>query len=347
MQFYDTATPRIGKVKGAILKHAVPVEVLNITGNQHKIEKNMGDTVVFRRFLPKGGATTDSTTINRWTVTVAAHLTQEGVTPTAETIAPQDITVTLNQYSCLYSYTDKTALMYEDNIPTHMKQQTGQRMGLLREMIAYGALKGITNKFYAGGTTRATVDESISLGRLRNIARSLQSNRAMRITRVLEAAAKYNTAPVEAGYLVFHHTDCNANIRDLPGFKHVSEYGSRKPVHANELGSCEEFRFVCSPELGPIIDSGAAVGSTGLVSTGTTNIDVYPVIVVAEDAWGNVALRGMDSFNVIHIPHTQKDKSDPLGQRGYIGSQFWDAAFIQNDGWAAVLEMGVDDLDDS
>lgn len=343
-QNYNTATPRIGALKGAILKHAVPVEVLGITGTHHKMPENQSDTIIFRRWLPFGGATTSATTINQWTVTAAGHETQEGVTPNADTIAPQDISVTLKQYSCLYMYTDKTARLYEDDVPAAMKKQTGQRMGLVREMIRYGALKGGTNKFYAGGTSRATVDEAISINLLRRITRSILGNRGEMVTQILAPSPNYATAPVEAAMLVFCHTDGEADIRALPGFKSVSEYGQRKPIHPMELGSVDRYRFIVSPELGSIIDSGAAVGTTGLFSTGASNIDVYPFIVVAEDAWGDVALRGMESFDVTDISYKQKDKSDPHGQRGYIGASFWSAAFVQNDGWLVVAECGISTL---
>ena len=340
-QTYSTATPRIGKLKGQILKHAVPREVLGITGNQHKIGQNKSDTIVFRRWLPFGGATTDATTINNWVVDHNLHLTQEGVTPDSDTLTPQDITVQLNQYSCLYMYTDKTAYLYEDDIPTAMKKQCGQRMGLVREKIRYGALKGCTNKFYAGGTTRLTVDEAVSLGLLRNVTRSIMGNRGDLITEILSPSRNYNTAPIEAGFLVFCHTDCENDIRELPGFVACAEYGSRKGMHQLELGAVDRYRFIVSPELSSIIDSGAAVGSTGLVSDGASTIDVYPMIIVGDDAWGDVALRGMESFDVTHLPPNKKDKQDPHGQRGYLGSKFWSASFIQNDGWMAVAEVGV------
>jgi N4-gp56 family major capsid protein len=343
-QNYDTTAERVGKLKGAILKHAIPREVLGITGTQHKMGKNQSETVVFRRWLPYGGATTSAATINAWVVDENAHLTSEGVTPDADTITPQDITVTLNQYSCLYMYTDKTADLYEDDVPAAMKKQTGQRMGLVREKIRYGTLKGGTNLFYAGGTTRGTVDETVSLGLLRKISRSLLSNRADLITQILTPSPNYNTASVEAGFLVFCHTDCENDIRELPGFIECASYGTRKVMHEMELGACDRYRFIISPELSEIADSGAAVGSTGLLSTTGTSIDVYPMIVVAEDAWGDVALRGLNSFNVTHIPHTTKDKNDPHGQRGYVGAIFWCAPFIQNDGWMAVAECGVTSL---
>lgn len=343
-QKYNTATPRVGKLKGEILKHAVPKLVLGMSGDQKRMPKNESDTVIYRRWLPKGGATTNANTINQWSVDANAHIVSEGVTPTAESMTPQNITVQLQQYACLYSYTDKVADLYEDKIPDEMKIQTGERMGLVREMIDYGSLKGCTNKFYAGGSSRATVDEKISLSLLRKVTRSIKGNRGSPVTRVLAASANYNTAPVEQGYLVFCHTDGENDIRDLPNFITTAEYGSRKVAHECEIGSVENFRFIVSPELNPIIDSGAAVGSTGLVSTGASNIDVYPFVVIAADAWANVALRGMESFDPIHIPAGQKDKSDPLGQRGYVGAKFYSAAFVQNDGWMAVVEAGVSDI---
>jgi N4-gp56 family major capsid protein len=343
-QNYNTATPRIGKLKGDILKHSKPVMALGISGDQKRMPKNGSDTVIYRRWLPKGGATTNADTINQWSVDANAHIVSEGVTPTADTLAPQDITVQLQQYACLYSYSDKTADLYEDKIPDEMKMQTGERMGLVREMIDYGTLKGCTNKFYAGGTSRSTVDEKISLNLLRKVTRSIKGNRGRMVTKVLSPSPDYNTAPVEPGYLVFVHTDGEHDVRDLPDFTKVVEYGSRKPMHDMEIGSVENFRFIVSPELSSIIDAGASVGSTGLKSTGASTIDVYPFIVVAADAWCNVALKGMDSFDPIHIPVNQRDKSDPLGQRGYIGAKFYSAAFVSNDGWMAVIEAGATDL---
>lgn len=343
IQNFDSEAARIGKLKGAILKHAIPTEVLGITGTQHKMGKNQSDIIIFRRWLPRGGSVTNATTINQWVVDPNEHLTAEGVTPEADTIQAQDITVKLRQYSCLYQYSDKTADLYEDNIPEAMKVQTGERMGLVRELIRYGALKGSTNKFYAGGTSRLTVDETISIGNLRNVTRSLLGNEAKLITKVLDPSPMYNTTPVEAAFLVFCHSDCENDIRELPGFKETSEYGSRKVMHTMELGSVDRYRFIISPQLSPITNAGATAAGTGLV-TSSTLVDIYPMIIVGEDAWGDVALRGADSFEPTHIAASQKDTSDPLGQRGYIGSKFWSASFVQNDGWLGVLEVGVTSL---
>lgn len=342
IQNFNTQTARVNKLKGEILRRAVPVEVLGITGQQKQMPKNQGDNVIFRRWLPFGG--TDNKWITGSNVSTFAdnHLTAEGVTPTADSLTATDVTSVLDQYSCLYSVSDKTFDLYEDDVPAEMKKQTGERIGLVREMVRYGVAKAITNLFYGGtGNSTSTVNGTVSLNLLRKIAKSLKSNHAKMVTGILAASPNFATAPVEAGYLVFGSTDLEPAIRDLPGFKHIAEYGQRKVVHEHEIGSVESFRFVLSPELAPNINSGAAVGATGLYSTGGSNIDIYPMIVVGEDCWGQVALRGSDSLDVSWIPPGQKDKNDPLGQRGYIGAKTYFTADVLNNGWGALCWVGT------
>ena len=339
---YATAAGRINEVKGETLRHAIPVEVLALGCQMKKMPKNQGDNITYRRWLPFGATSADVNTQNRPAVVAANHILQEGVTPEADSMTPVDVNVVQQQYGCLYSYTDKAAELYEDDIPKEMREQTGERMGLVREMIRYGELKSGTNVLYAGGTSRATVDERLTLPVLRKMTRTLKANHAKKKTRILAPSANYDTSAVEASFIVFVHTDAEPDIRDLPGFTPVAKYANRQPINENELGSCEEFRFVTSPELAPYAAAGAAVAGTGL--EGTANVDVYPFIVMGEDAVFDVALRGMNSFDVIHIPHTKEDKSDPLKQRGYIGAKFWSAVKIVNGGWMGVIEAGVTDL---
>lgn len=341
---YYSPAARIGKVKGEILAHAQPVEVLAIGAANKAMPKKSGNTIVFRRWLPYGGSTSSAATINQWVVSAAAHVTQEGVTPPADSLVPQDITVVMQQYSCLYMYTDVQEDLGEDDMAPELKRQVGERMGLVREMIRFGVVKACTNAYYSGGTSRATVNNTVTYNFLSKISRSIVGNHGKPITRILDASPDFNTAPVTAAYLVFAHSDLEHDIRQLPNFKEVAEYGSRKPVHDLELGSAGRYRFVISPELTGYADTGAAVGSTGMYSTSNSQIDVYPMIVVAEEAYGEVALRGMDSFDYTNLTPGAKDKQDPLGQRGYVGAKFYDAATVLNAGWMAVGEVGITSL---
>lgn len=343
IQTMSTNAARVGKLKGDILKHAMTVEVLTKVGVQKKMPKNSSDTVLYRRALPPGGV--DNIWISGSNVATFAdgYKLTEGSTPTARTISYTDVTGTLEQYGVLYAITDKTFDLYEDDVAGDMKQQVGETIGMIREMIAYGALKAGTNIYYAGGSSTATVDESISINLIRKVTRSLKKNHSTQITKILDASGNFGTSSVESGYVVYAHTDLESNIRDLPGFVNVADYGTRRTVSEYEIGTVENFRFVLSPELAPYTDSGATASGTGLYTSGT-KVDVYPVIVTAEEAWGQIALRGVNSLTPTWIAPGTKDKSDPLGQRGYVGASFYHDALILNQGWMAVVEAGAADL---
>lgn len=348
MAMQQFLTPaRIGRFKGEILKHAVPVEVLAKGGRQVKMPKNSSDTYVARRWLPYGATASNPNQFfangagDRGQSVVQAHLTQEGVTPSPDSITPQDVTTIIQQYSCLYGFTDKTYDLHEDDIPEQMKVQIGERVALVNELIVYGALKGSTNQFYGGtGTSRATVNGGLTLSMIRKITKSLQANHGKPVTSILKASGNYDTSAVAAGYFVYCHTDLEPDIRDLAGFVPVEKYATGTAL-PNEVGKVERFRFITSPDLPSLQDAGAAVSTTGLASTSGSNIDVYPFIVAAADAWSQLAVRGKESLDPTFLPPGQKSKSDPHGQRGYAGTIWYKAVTVENNGWLAVGNVGA------
>lgn len=350
-QALATTTARIGRLKGEILKHVMPIEVLGKFGTKKPMPKNMSETVVFRRWLPKGGATTNATTINTWSVDPAAHQLTEGETPNGEALVAQDITATLVEYGFIYRWTNRTEDLYEDDVPAEFKRLTGERMGLLLEMVRYGQLKAGTNVFRSGNVaSRSLVTALVSANLLRNVARSLMKNRAMRTTSILSASPNIGTQPIESAWVVACHSDLVADLRGLSGFIHISEYGSRKPMHDNELGSWEEFRFIYSPELAPYLNAGTTASANTRLAAGVANsagselVDVYPMIVLSPECFGDVALRGKDAMNVAAFPASQRTKDDPLGQRGSISAQTYFTCVRLNEGHMAVVEVAASNL---
>lgn len=349
MQTFALTPGRINKFKGQILAHAVPMEVLGKAGRQVQFPKNNSDTYVARRYLPYGASATNASTINQFfsngtgnrdVAIVQAHQTQEGVTSTPDSIVPQDVTVVMQQYDCLYGFTDKTYDLYEDDIPNAMITQVGERVTFVNELIIYGALRACTNQYYGGtGTSVATVNGGLTLGLLRKIAKNLQANHAKPVNSMLKASPNYGTDAVASGFTVYCNTDLEPDIRDLPNFTPVEKYATGTPMQG-EIGKMERFRFITTPDLPSVQDGGAAIGSTGLYSTTGTSIDVYTLIVVAQDAWSQIAVRGKNALNPTYIPPGQKTKSDPHGQRGYAGTIWWKATMIENNGWMAVASVG-------
>lgn len=350
MQTYVLNPGRIEKFKGKILKHAVPAEVLSKMGRQERMPKNNSKTYVARRWLPYGATTTDANTINRFfqdangdrgNVIVQAHQTQDGVTPPPDSITPQDVSVVIQQYSCLYGFTDQTYDLYEDDIPEQMTKQIGERVTFVNEMINYGALRACTNVYYGNtGTSIATVNGALTLNLVRKVAQGLMANHASMMNTVLKASQNFGTDAVPPGFTVVCHTDLEPDIRDMPNFTPAERYASGTPM-PNEIGAVERFRFITTPDLPSLQNAGAAQGSTGLYcTTSTTAIDVYPVIVFGEDAWSQIAVRGIGALDPTFLLPSEKSKSDPHGQRGYAGTKWYKAVLLENQGWMAIVNVG-------
>ncbi len=340
---YSSPAGRINEIKGQMLAVAEPAEVLSLGCSMKPMPRNKGDNITYRARIPTGGATTNANTINRWSVTAAAHQVNEGITPNAESINYRDVNTTIQQYACLYSYTDRVALFHEDDIPGDMVMQTGERMGLVREMVRYGEMRSSTTVQYAGGTSRATVDEGISYNLLSLMARTLDANGGKKISKMLAPGPNYDTSAIPTCWVVFCHTDCKHDVRRLEDFVPVEKYANRSVINEHEFGSCGDFRFIASKELAAYADAGAAIGTTGLYTTTGSNIDVYPMIICAENAVFDIALNS--NFTPTHQKTGVMSKEDPFGQRGYVGAMFWSAVKIVNHGWIGRIEVGVTDLD--
>jgi len=345
---FTTDTARIGAVKGMMLETAMFEEDLSSAGDTVPMQKNMGETYKWKRFILPSG--TDNVWItaggdDEW---VDRHKTAEGVTPEAESVTSTILTAVPTQYTCLYTYTDKTAELYEDDIPAQEVEFAGQRIRLTRQMHNYGKLKAATNAFYAGGSSTATVAATIGKNLLDKVKRDLRRYDCKPQHKALiggeKSKGQYGMYPIQAAYPVYAHSDLESDIRNLPNFKDVSEYHNQAPLSPNEIGSWGQFRFCLAPELTYYPAGGALVGATGLKADNSTNIDVYPMIILGANSFKQVALRGMDAIDANHIPHGTRDKSDPGGQRGYVWAGTWHAAEITNQDWLAVVEVGATDL---
>lgn len=339
---------RIGKsIAGAMLKSVISKEVLNLIGETKKHSKNTGDTIMFRRWLNKN-ATADSPntffadgTGDRGNAYAAEHMAQEGITPGAETLVPQDIPVVLSEYQVLFGYTKRVQDLYEDDVPAEMKSMVGKRLGLVREMVLFGTAKTCTNKYYTNGSTRAAVNTKIELADLQKASRGLDAQHAEKVTQILAASPNYDTTAVEAAYFVFIHPNLKADFRAMADFQPVAKYGSMKPVCAEEFGTVNDFRVIASPDLPCVQDAGGDPTTVVLYTSDSDHADVYQVIVAGADAWGSVALRGKDAIETYILKPGQIDKNDPTGQRGYVGASCYYAAVLKNSLHMAVIECAA------
>lgn len=343
MQTYSLVPSRnLIMAEREMLKHAMPIKVLSTFGTQKQLPQNKTDTVVFRRALPIDAGTNGAPSI-----TTSNYLLQEGVTPGSRTISYQDVQVTVQQYGVLMKLSSKAEAMYEDDIPGDMVKLVGEHMASIEELISYGVVRGGTNVVYANGASRSAVNTAITLNKLRQAARQLESAHAQLVTEKLAASVNYGTSAVEPSYLVFIHTDMEADFRNLTGFVPVAKYGSQKPVHEREIGAVERFRIITSPYFKPFLTAGGSITSGTFLSNGAssgTTADVYPCMVVAQEAWGQVALKGMGAITPIYLPAKQITHANPMGQFGYVGANFYKNAVRLNENWMVRVEAACSAL---
>ncbi len=347
IQNYGTVASRnLIRAAQGMLEHAQPITVLGDFGTQREMPQNSTDTLVFRRTLPFGASTAGTTIENtsRYVgtpdITASNFVLAEGVTPNSNTISFQDVSVQLQQYGVLFKYSSKVENLYEDDIPGEMVKLTGETLAEVMEMVRYGVLKAGSTVIYANGSSRSAINTAISLNAIRKAARTLESNRSRRVTSRLAPGVNFGTRAVQPAYVIFCHTDAVSDIRNLPGFTRVEEYGSFKPIHDREVGACEDFRFISSPLLKSFLAAGSAT-LNGMLSVGAANVDVYPFIIIGEDCWGQVALKGMSAIKPVVLKASQTNHANPLGQFGYVGASTYFATVRLNDAFMARIEAGV------
>jgi len=352
VQGYNTAASRnLIRAAQGMLEHAQPITVLGDFGTQREMPQNATDTLVFRRTLPLGASLTGTNIQNGGPAGYVAtpnlnannFLLSEGVTPNSQSITFQDVSVQLQQFGVLFKFSSKVESLYEDDIPAEMQKLTGETLAEVLELVRYGVMKAGSTVIYGNGSSRSSVNTVISLNALRKAARVLESNRARRVTSRLAPGPNFSTRAVQPSYLVFLHTDAESDVRNLPGFTRVEEYGSFKPAHDREVGAVEQFRFISSPLFAPFSGAGSST-LNGCVSVANSAVDVYPLLVVAEDAWGQVALKGFNSLTPVVLRAADRNHANPLGQFGYVGAQTWFNAVRLNEAWMARVEVGVTNL---
>tara|TARA_R110002153_G_scaffold48394_1_gene136471 strand:- start:1424 stop:2431 length:1008 start_codon:yes stop_codon:yes gene_type:complete len=313
-----------------MLDHAEPIIVLQKFAMTKQIPKNTADNVKFRRAVPFTVSTTPLT---------------EGTTPTSHALSYTDVSVSLAQYGDVTEISDKVQDLAEDPVLKDASMLSGEQAAETLEMVTYGVAKGGSNVFYdTDAHVRNTVNSVITLDRQRKVVRFLKAQRGRPITQMLDASPKYGTSAIEGGYIAFAHTDVEADIRKMTGFVPLAEYGSRKPLCPEECGSVEGVRYILSPLFTAFANAGGTASTNGVYSTGGTQADVYPIIFMASQALGVVALKGPNAITPMVVQPGTPSAGDPLGQRGFISWKTYSASCRLNESWLVRLECAVDDL---
>jgi len=317
-----------------LLERARPQLVLDLAADMKLMPMNKADNVTFRRAVNAIVSTTQAT---------------EGLTPDSRALAYEDVVGTLGEYAEVFEITARMDELGEDKAVRDSADILADLVANTKEAVAWAAYIVGTNAVFAGAASqRSEVAAPLGLGDLQTATRSLMAAKAQRFTTVSNGGLNENTYPIEAAFYAFCHTDLQPNVRNIAGFRTCAEYGGKSIVSEYEFGAVENVRFICTPQLTPVINAGGAIAGLNLKSTGGTLADVYPVIVCGKHALGSVDLKGTGAkgfggakLNVL----TGADKADPTNARSYVAVRWYDLKLILNNEWCTRIESAcTDDL---
>lgn len=332
-----------------MLKRAMPYLHLEKFGQVYPLPTNSTQTAKFRRYFlagaagaagpDNGGGTNGAGTA--FYIPVATTPLVEGVTPNGSILANQDYTVTLAQYGDFVTTTDVIEDTHTDPVLQQATDILGEQAAVTVETLRYNVLKAGTNVWYANNvSTRASIITPIALTDQRRVTTGLNRQNARKITQVIASTADFNTKSVEAAYMAVCHPDLESDLRNIPGFVTVANYGPHTTPMEGEIGSLEQVRYLTSTVMAPFTDAGGSAATNNLRTTSGTYADIYPVLIFGRDAYGIVPLKGKSSMTPM-VVNPKPAPGDPLAQRGTVGWKLWTSTVILQDAFMARLEVGA------
>lgn len=322
-------SPRIGVyLPPKMLANAQPWLVLQQFAEKQTLPKNKGETIKWRRAVPFDVSTTTLV---------------EGVTPPPQNFRYEGVTDSVDQYGTYVVISDKIQDLHEDRVLNDIARELGKQMASTKELISWEAIRAGTQVIYSGtATSRATVEDVMTINQVRQAVSVLKGNHAEMLTGRIAASTNYGTEPIAPAYVAVGPKDLQYDIEDLEGFVPVEKYGSVKPLTVHELGSTRECRYVLTPDLPPFYGAGSAT-TTGVLTRDGTNVDVFPLIVMGKSAWGTTELSGLSDVDIHVEAPGKKTKDDPLGQRGFASYVFWYCTTRLNERWMERIETAATD----
>jgi N4-gp56 family major capsid protein len=320
---YGDISPRTAAyAEKELLKRGLPYLVLEKFGQSKPLPERSSRVIKFRRYSA---------------LTNTPVALTEGVTPAGQTLTSTDVTLSLNQYGDKVGITDVILDTHEDPVLDEAITLIGEQAAQMIEIMRFGVLRAGTSVQYANGAARAAVNTALSLDVQRRAIRAIKRQNGRPLTKIVRSTASWGTENISPAFIGLIHTDLERDVRDMPGFVPSEKYGSITPWE-NEIGKVEDTRYLSSTIFAPWADAGGAKGT--MISTTGTSADVYPVLYLAANAYGLVALKGMFAVTPMVVNPKPSD-SDPLAQRGHVGWKSMQGAVILNDAWMARAEVAA------
>jgi N4-gp56 family major capsid protein len=294
--------------------------------NQKLLSRQMPNLIHSKFAMKKSLASRNGNIIrmrryNRLTPAVTP-LGPSGTTPPGQTLGALNIDAQIQWYGTHTPITDQVTLINQDPVLNETASLLSQCLRETEDMLVRNMLQSTASVLNCVGGVNGDVPTELTRNDLDVVRQALVGSDARKISRAIEGADKFGTAPVREAYFAMMHTDLITDLEAVNGFVSVANYGSNYQILGAEEGTVGNTRFVASSQ-GSLVANGSLLGN-----------DYYNVFIAGEEAYACIDLEDANA-EFIYRPLGSGD--DPLLQRQSAGFKFAQAQVITNDSWLVAL----------
>ena len=279
---------------------------------------------------------------------------------TADQATFSDVTATVAKYGQYYIVNEEVDLFQPNGNAGELVAVLGESAGrslnqLMRDVMEDNA----TQRFAGNVASDGAVQAAVTVGDLDRIVNELSRNSARTFSPMTTGSQNIGTTPILPAFWGLCHPDVAYNVSKLTGFKSVETYAGQTATVMGEFGSYaiagRNIRFVQSEDASIDTGQGALVCASDL-RTGSTNVDLYTIVIYGQDAFGSVGLgkkhtdgiyRAGDNnggWEMIYHGAGSGGIADPFNEIRTLAWKAWFAGAVLNGNWARALRCGATDL---
>jgi len=292
-----------------LLSTPTPNYIYKYVADPELLPRHGGDTLRFSRYNPLPAA--------------LVPLGTSGATPPPTDLDRVDIDMRVSWYGQFIYLNEQVQLSNQDSVLNAAAKRLGSSLRLTEDNLMRNMLLSSATRMWCTNGIDGDSPTELTSNDINKAIRSLLSANAWMIQDIVGAEDLYGTSPIRSSYMALAHTDLQADLEAVQGFKPTSEYPSPQSVLRTEWGAVRNLRFHLSTE-GAIIKNSSSINGA----------DVYAVTFAGLEAAACVKQDGA-SARFIYLP--PEIVGGPLAQNCSVAWKSAMAFGIKNESWIGNL----------
>ena len=190
---------------------------------------------------------------------------------------------------------------------------------------------------YAGNATaneNMGADDLISYTDMVRLSIDLDNNRTPKTTKQITGTRMIDTRVIPAGRIAFIGSEllptfmAMKDLHNNPAWISTEKYAAGGAVVNGEQGMLGMFKIVVVPEMMKWSGAGAALAGDTISYSNGSNFDIYPFLVVGDDAFTCIGFQTDGKTVKFKITHkapgeATADRTDPYGETGFMSIKWY------------------------